>query len=233
MTLVLAEEERQTSHLKDVLRSTADQLEYEIRRADDAVGRADYAEMRAKEAFTRVVAAESALHNSEVDSVRLEEELRRYQSQSQAMERELRRLRTDAVRLEKRRGEAERSAAKARDATRQYRMDLKECQVREEGQHIDMQKWFDEGREQGWKAGHAEGFEEGRFGGFEEGRFGGFEEGVSVGRKEGLREGREQGRYEERRNALDAFDRYLDEEIDDNEDVGSFLFALFLNSSVP
>jgi hypothetical protein len=218
MSLVLVEEERQACHLKDVLRSTGDRLEYEIRRADDAVGRAEYAEMRAKDVFTRVAAMEAALHNAEVQSVRSGEELRKYQMQSQVMERELRRVQADVVRLEKQKAEAEKSAGKARDATRQYQMILREYQAREEGQHMGVQKWFDQGRDQGWEEGHPEGFEEGKISGFEEG--------IRVGRKEGLRAGKERGRYEERRNALDAFDRYLDEEIGADEEVSSSLFAL-------
>ncbi|KAG7441491.1 uncharacterized protein BT62DRAFT_480260 [Guyanagaster necrorhizus] len=42
-------------------------------------------------------------------------------------------------------------------------------------------------------------------------------EGIRIGRHEGLREGREQGRDKERRDALDAFDKFLAEEMDGSE----------------
>lgn len=48
LSLVLVEEERQAHHMKAVLRSTGDRLEYEVRRADQAELRAACAESRAR-----------------------------------------------------------------------------------------------------------------------------------------------------------------------------------------
>lgn len=71
----------------------------------------------------------------------------------------------------------------------------------EQGRQVDMVRCFDEG----WTEGNEEGFEEGGNIGYNEGR--------EAGRKVGLCEGREQGRIEGRRKALEAFDRFLGDEM--------------------
>ncbi|KAI4521505.1 hypothetical protein K523DRAFT_307073 [Schizophyllum commune Tattone D] len=232
MTLVLAEEERQAQHLKTVLRTSSERLEYEMRRADDATSRAHAAEVRAMEATSRATILEAARHQLELDLTRAAETIKRYQLQLETTERELKRVRDDFMRVDRERADAEALAAKARDTARSLQQSLRDCHAREDGREetsrLAMHKWFDEGREQGYDSG----FEDG----FAQGRKKGMSEGIKTGRKEGLREGREQGRIEERKNALEAFDRYVAEQegdertrrwaasfyqIDDNESVGS------------
>ena len=81
---------------------------------------------------------------------------------------------------------------------------------------------FEDGRSEGYEAGYAEGLEEGKAEGFHagrtegvaSGRLAGFEEGKQVGFDEGFKEGYERGRREERAHALEAFDKFLDDEND-------------------
>ncbi|EGO00008.1 hypothetical protein SERLA73DRAFT_52686 [Serpula lacrymans var. lacrymans S7.3] len=213
MGLVLAEEERQAQHLKSVLRATADRLEHEIRRADKAVSRAEYAEMRAREMTTRVTSAESGKQTAELDATRAKEEAKRYQLQCESLERQLKRMQADASSLQKLKVEADESASRARDTARKFQVELKNLQEREEGREesrrFGMHKWFKSGRAEGFDAGHLEGFEEGREEGFEEGREVGFDEGLKAGRKEGFNDGWEQGLQDEREHALKAFDKFL------------------------
>ena len=77
-----------------------------------------------------------------------------------------------------------------------------------------MMKQFNENRQYVW--------EEGFSAGFEEGKDSGLKEGIKRGRKEGVREGREQGKREEKRNALEAFDRFLREDRE-GEEVSFFI----------
>lgn len=238
ITLVLAEEERQAHHLKSILRTSSERLENEIRRADEANARAQFAEARALEATTRANSADATRHQLELDLTRAAETIKRYQMQLENVERDLKRVQDDLARVDRERQDAETSAAKARDTARSLQLVVRDCHAREDGREessrLAMHKWFDEGREQGYDSG----FEDG----FSQGRKKGLSEGIKTGRKEGLREGRDQGRIEERKNALEAFDRYVAEQegefgearsertrrwaasfyqIDDNESVGS------------
>ncbi|TFK44799.1 hypothetical protein BDQ12DRAFT_717948 [Crucibulum laeve] len=208
MALAIAEEERQATHLKALLGNTADRLEYEIHRAEEASGRAQYAERRATEASGRANAAETAKREAEAEAVRREHEAKRYQMQLEGVERELKRVKDEMRRLEKRNVELEESLEQTKEACRKYKTALRDHQIREENREenrqLRMESCFNDGRNEGWDSGYAEGYEEGREDGFEEG--------LRKGRKEGLREGRERGRNEERKNALEAFDRFLAEE---------------------
>ncbi|RDB25464.1 hypothetical protein Hypma_007824 [Hypsizygus marmoreus] len=226
MTLALVEEERQGNHLKALLRNATDRLEYEIRRADEAEARAIYAESREKEVSTKLIAAESIRRQMESDLERSNAENRRYQMQLENGDREQKRLKANLLQAEKLVDELEEANSKAKESSRYYQNLLLEHRAheegREEGRQIAMQRCFEDGRDEGWVAGNDEGFEEGRKAGFEDGRRTGRKEGLREGREqgriEGLREGREQGRIEERRNALEAFDRFLNEEMDDYDD---------------
>lgn len=220
MTLALVEEERQVNHLKALLRNASDRIEYEIRRADEAEARADYAEQRAKDVAASVAAAEAAKRQAEVLAEQASSENRRYQMQLESVEQELKRLRADVQRLEKNEDELEESNKRAKETSRQYQTALQNFQAREEGReevrHLAIERAYNKGREEGWNLGHEEGFDEGREEGYDEGR--------RAGRKGGMREGREQGRNEERRNALEAFDRFLNEEMNEYDDGVSRLW---------
>ncbi|KAF9465015.1 hypothetical protein BDZ94DRAFT_1255108 [Collybia nuda] len=214
MALALVEEERQANHLKALLRNASDRIEYEIRRADEADARAEYAEQYTKSVSARISEAETARRQAEAETEQANSENRRYQMQLESVERELKRLRDDVQRLEKDKEELEGSNLRAKETSRQYHTALQNFQAREEGKnevrHLALERSYNEGQEEGWSLGHEEGFVEGREEGYEEGR--------RAGRKEGIQEGREQGRNKERRNALEAFDRFLNEEMNKYDD---------------
>ena len=230
--LVLAEEEKQAHKLKSLLRSTGDRLDREIRRANQAVSRAEHAESRVHELTARVSKAESSKYVVELEAARATEEIKRYQLQIERLERDVKRLQADVALLEKQRNEADESAARARDTARKFQMELRSVQARqvgrEEGMRYGMNKWFNTGRIEGFDSGHAEGYESGRDEGFEEGREHGLAEGEEMGRKQGRKIGRqegfedgwEQGRREERAHALQAFDDFFAAEIDERDQVG-------------
>ncbi|KAG7441495.1 uncharacterized protein BT62DRAFT_923275 [Guyanagaster necrorhizus] len=76
----------------------------------------------------------------------------------------------------------------------------------EKGVKIGMMKSFNEReKKKPWNAGYAEGFKQTKASAMKEG--------IRIGR----REGREQGRNEERGDALEAFDKFLAEEMDGSE----------------
>lgn len=143
--------------------------------------------------------------------------MKRFQLQLDCAARELRRAQAEARALGGERDSAEDAAAKARDAVREYQLALRDYEAREEGREevheLRMRRQFDDGREEGWDAGRAEGFAEGRDDGFAEG--------MKAGRAEGVAEGREQGRKEERVHALEAFDRFLAMEMDEEDETVS------------
>ncbi|KIP08453.1 hypothetical protein PHLGIDRAFT_126975 [Phlebiopsis gigantea 11061_1 CR5-6] len=234
LTLVLAEEERQVNHLKAVLRATGDRLDAETRRANQAEDRARAAESRAREAISRAAAAEAARHQTELEAARVKEETTRYRMLAEAAEREVRRAEADMQRLERFKAEAEQSAADARDVARKAQQVVREWQAREEGRvegmRIEARRRYQTGREDGYEDGRSEGYEAGRAEGLEEGkeegyylgknegldsgRLAGFEEGKQVGIKEGWKKGYEEGRRDEHKHALEAFDKFMDGEMD-------------------
>ncbi|KAH9937960.1 hypothetical protein B0H21DRAFT_833405 [Amylocystis lapponica] len=178
LTLVLAEKERQAHHLKAILRSTGERLEYEIRRADQAETRTRSADDLAQTSSTRVTAAETGRHQAELDAARAREEIKRYQILAETAERELRRAETDVLRAERLRSNAEQSAADAKDIARKAQQSLREQQAREEGREegrrLEVRRRYNDGREdsfedgcaQGYEAGHTEGLEAGRAEGY-------------------------------------------------------------------
>ncbi|KAI0824045.1 hypothetical protein BC628DRAFT_1411280 [Trametes gibbosa] len=241
LTHVLAEEERQARHLKAVLRQTGARLEEELRRADIAESRARTAEITAQDVSSRLAASEAARHQMELDVTRAQEECRRWQMQADAADREARRLQADLARSERARLEKDEEAKEARDMARRAEQTLREWQAREAGReevrrlelrrrvtdHRDESyESFEDGRAEGYDAGRADGYEEGveygrndgyetgRNEGFAAGRMTGFEEGKKAGTTEGYQAGYAQGRKEERARALDAFDRFIETEMD-------------------
>ncbi|KAF5380375.1 hypothetical protein D9615_004500 [Tricholomella constricta] len=212
--LALVEEERQVQHLKALLRNAAGHLEYEIRRADDAELRAHYAESNEKQVSTKLVEAESAILRAEAERERSVSESQQYQIELESAERELQCLKIDVRRAERLKDGFEEANTKAEELNIHYRNKLSKWQIREDTiQHehqIEMMKSFDEG----WTEGNEEGFKEGRNYGYQEGRI--------AGRTEGLREGKERGQIEEREKALEAFDKFLNEEMGYDDSVSFY-----------
>jgi Essential protein Yae1, N terminal len=188
LTLMLAEEERNSSNLKALLQITRDRLETETRRADAAESRAMLAEARTREVTSRSTTIEQASHRSELDAARAQEETKRAQMQLETAERELRRVTAELQRVTRQKDEADNGAAKARDLARKWQSALRDYQAhdegRQEGIRLALIRRYDDGKEDGWEEGHTEGWDAGREEGFEEGRKTGFEEGREMGRRE-------------------------------------------------
>ncbi|TBU55615.1 hypothetical protein BD310DRAFT_825354, partial [Dichomitus squalens] len=234
LTHVLAEEERQARHLKAVLRQTGARLEEELRRADLAESRARTAEINVSELTQRLASSEAARHQLELDATRAQEECRRWQMQADAAEREARRLQTELARSERARQDVEQAEKEARGAARRAEQTLREWKAREEGREevrrLEVRRrysdgrdeGFEDGRAEGYEAGHEdgyeqgrnEGYENGRSEGFDAGRLAGFEEGKKAAYSDGFQAGYAQGKKEERARALDAFDRFIESEMD-------------------
>ncbi|KAI8994052.1 hypothetical protein BD414DRAFT_481271 [Trametes punicea] len=243
LTHVLAEEERQARHLKAVLRQTGARLEEELRRADLAEARARTAEISAQDLGSRLAASESARHQAELDATRAQEECRRWQMQADAAEREARRLQAELARAERAKAEKEQGEREAREAARRAEQVLREWQAKEAGKEevrrLELRRRFTDQRDEGYEEGRAEGYETGRLEGYEEGREAGTREGYETGRSEGFAAGRmtgyeegkkagysegyeagyTRGRKEERARALDAFDRFIENEMDHRRSV--------------
>lgn len=174
LTLMLVEEERNSSNLKALLQITRDRLDTETRRADAAESRATLAEARVREAGGRAAAVEQGLHRCELEQARAEEETKRARMQLETVERELRRVTGEMQRLTRQKEEADGAAAKARDLARRWQSALRDYQAhdegRQEGIRLALIRRYDDGREEGWEEGREEGFLEGQRVGFEEGR---------------------------------------------------------------
>ncbi|KJA29032.1 hypothetical protein HYPSUDRAFT_128758 [Hypholoma sublateritium FD-334 SS-4] len=207
----LAEEERQANHLKSLLRISGDRLEYEMRRADEAVARADSAERQEREALRRARAAEVENERIQAESVRLERDMRNYQMQLEVSQREARRFQDDILPIEQEMEEVQLSEARAQESIRKYQATLREYerQMKERASQmkVALERWYESGRESGYEEGYDQGHQDGRRVGLKEGR--------KLGRKEGVIEGREQGHNEERRNAVEAFEKFLAEDTDE------------------
>ncbi|KAI0644397.1 hypothetical protein C8Q79DRAFT_927565 [Trametes meyenii] len=242
LTHVLAEEERQARHLKAVLRQTGVRLEDELRRADVAESRARSAEITAQDLTARLAAADAARHQCELDAARAQEECRRWQMQADAAEREARRLQAELGRVEREKREREDGEKEARDVARRAEQTLREWKAREAGREevrrMEVRRRATDHRDEGYEVGRADGYEAGRADGYEEGReegreewvregyergyaegsaaarMLGYEEGKQQGYEEGRQAGYSQGRKEERARALDAFDRFIESEMD-------------------
>ncbi|KAI0302487.1 hypothetical protein BC826DRAFT_965835 [Russula brevipes] len=173
LTMMLAEEERNSSNLKALLQITRERLDTETRRADAAESRATLADARAREAAGRATTVEQGLHRSELEAARAHEETKRAQMQLETAERELRRLTGEVQRLGRQKEEADNAAAKARDLARKWQAALRDHQShdegRQEGIRLALIRRYDDGREDGWEDGRNEGWDAGREEGFYEG----------------------------------------------------------------
>src|SRR5216683_3213658 len=151
LTLMLAEEERNSSTLKTLLQITRERLETETRRADAAESRAMLAEARARDVGARAAAAEQGVHRSELEAARAQEETKRAQMQLEGVERELRRVNGEMARLARQKEEADNAAAQARDLARRWQGALRDHQAhdegRQEGMRLAMVRRYDDGRE--------------------------------------------------------------------------------------
>ena len=225
LTVVLAEEERQVNHLRALLRTTADRLEDERVRANQAENRADFNESRVRELQMKLTNSEAAKHSEGLETERARDEAHRLKMQMDMMEREVQRLRNSLNNMTKRKDEAEREASEAQDAARRAEQRLREYEAeqggRDEGRRLASKKNYDAGWRECWPAAHEEGrtqgYEEGHVEGYAKGRSEAkltfYEEGRTKGKLEGYQEGIERGMREERDRALEEFDKFLEEEI--------------------
>jgi flagellar biosynthesis/type III secretory pathway protein FliH len=210
MSLVVAEEEKQAQHLRSTLRSTGDRLDQEMRRANQAESKAEFAELRTQDLTIRLSAAETGKHYAELDALRANEEIRRHQMRIESLEKQVTKLQADIRLLERQRNEADESASRARDTARKFQIELSKQQAKEkvveESSIYGRKKWFVTGHNEGWDAGYAEGFDDGREDGFEEGR----QYGVREGRESGFKQGHKTGRKE-------GFENGREQEVDEND----------------
>lgn len=225
LTVVLAEEERQVNHLRALLRTTAERLEDERVRANQAENRADFNESRVRELQMKLTNSEATKHSADLETERAKDETHRLKMQIGSLERELRGLRHSLTNMTKRKDDAEREASEAHDTARKAEQRLREYEAeqegREEGRRLASKKNYDagwrecwpvaheEGRTQGYAEGHDEGLAKGRA----EAKITVYEEGRKKGKLEGYQEGIERGTREERDRALQEFDRFLEEEV--------------------
>ncbi|TEB38407.1 hypothetical protein FA13DRAFT_1752028 [Coprinellus micaceus] len=191
------EEHRQASELS----ALESRLSAEMRRAEEAVARAEYAERREKDALATVARLEAQRKKLDEEAVAIESSSRNYQVQLELTERELRVTRRDGELLQEEFQQLERSHKHSQEQCRRYQTGLKESHAqmdsRETVMKISMKKWFTNGEGVGYDNGYKDGYEEGKRDGKRQG--------IKAGRKEGLREGIEQGRAEEqdRYNGVD------------------------------
>lgn len=227
---MLDDDNRQSEQLRGALVITREKLEIETHRADNAELRAETAEAKLRQSEARATNAERARRTLEIEDARTREEIKRLRQQLDNAHREIRRAQSFIDELAEARNKAELAAHKNRETARGYQLALREREMleqgREEGRRLGMQKGYREGRLRGWEEGREEGWEEG----LEEGREGsaegvvkgrvdgwraGLDRGQSIGKAQVWKAGQRDGREEERRQAVDAFDKYMD-----NEPVG-------------
>lgn len=208
--IAIAEEERHAKHLKALLRSSSDHLERETRRAEDATVRAEFAERREREALARAETAEAGRDALQTERMRLENDTRGYQMQMEASQRETRQLEEDLADARREMAELEYSEQKARETLRRYQIILNDMEKQIRLRANEVQKMID----QCYEDGREDGYEDG----YRDGQEAGVKEGWRKGRKEGLRQGKEQGRRAERQYAMEAFDKFLEEETNDRDE---------------
>ncbi|KAF8483176.1 hypothetical protein JB92DRAFT_3032462 [Gautieria morchelliformis] len=207
LSLVLNEEQRQSSQLRVLLRSTTDRLEYEMQRADEMRRRADYAENMVRQASERIANMVAAQHKTELTVAQLTEEVKRYRMRVEDMQGEVERAQADIDELEDKKRLVERDARQARELVNLYEKTLAEREAKETGRQEAMKhmghRFVDgivEGRNEGYET--AKRTERARRKHISRAAF-------EAGRVEGFNEGSTQGRAQERRKAMEAFDKFL------------------------
>ncbi|KAJ3777852.1 hypothetical protein FB446DRAFT_76310 [Lentinula raphanica] len=203
--------------LLDEVRTFSEQehrLEYETHRAEEAISRAEYAETRLKDAFDQLMEAEEARSQAEIHSIKVEEDLHRHKEQLKRVESECANARTQIEQLQQAKSISEKEVEKAMAANFELQSQFRSYQAKEEGRGEGLKngilRQFNENRQYVWEAGFSDGFEEGKEAGLKEG--------LRKGRKEGVREGIKQGRREERKNAIEAFDRFIREKCEGEDE---------------
>jgi len=167
--LALKEEERQAVHLKSLLRTSTNQLEDEIRRADEANMRAEYAECREKATASRLQKAESERDQALLNSNRLQRDLHSYQMQ---LEEALRQVQLLQAELEDVGRDFEEMDRQTRTTAHQQDASVQAIETQIRRREEDLQKSLDEtfenGRADGYAAGYQTGFDAGRRRGIKE-----------------------------------------------------------------
>ena len=209
--IAIAEEEKRAQQLKVLLRGSSERLEYEMQRAEEATARAAFAELQEREAFARAKTAQDAKFEMEMEATRVERELRSHQIELEGSHREIARLEEEIQDMKREMEALQKAENRAQRSLREFQLGWKKMEIETREYAIEVQGIVDKS----YKDGKEDGYNEG----YEDGYRAGVKEGVRKGRKEGLREGREQGRIEERRNALEAFDRFLSEDTNDAQRV--------------
>ncbi|KAF9566676.1 hypothetical protein CPC08DRAFT_733402 [Agrocybe pediades] len=160
------EEERQAQHLKHLLRVSADRLEQEMRRADDANLKAQFLELREQEVLSRVKAVEKLNLELREEVLRLERDTREAQMSLEASQREMRRLHEDVEEARMELEATQHSERKAQEQLQQYKAAVRNLEEQARDRLADMQRALDQcyndGREDGYDEGYDAGYEEGR-----------------------------------------------------------------------
>lgn len=208
LSLVLNEEERQSSQLKMLLRSTIDRLDYEMVRAGAAERRSEHAEKTVKQASERFAQLITTQHQTELTVTRLTEEAKRYRMQLENTQAELERAQATIDDLEEDVRRVEREAREAREVVNKYERDIVERDAKELGRQEGMKqngkRFVDgviEGRREGYET--AKRMERARQKQI-------YDTAFEAGRSEGFEEGNNKGRTYERRKAMEAFDKFLE-----------------------
>lgn len=152
--IAIAEEERHAKQLKALLRSSGDRLEYETRRAEDAIARADYAERQEKEALARARAAELAKEQMQIESTRLERDMRNYQLQLEEAHIETRRIEGDLEHACREIEELRDAESQAQDLLQRYQKQLDELGLMMMERTAAAQRMVDKSYEDGWQDGY-------------------------------------------------------------------------------
>ena len=201
-------------NLRSLLRSTGDRLEHEVRRAEEAISRAEYAQIQVDQNFTKYIAAQNSLQDAELRAREADAQSSSYKRQLEIMRDRLDEMNQRCLHLEDERDELARRVSNTKAELRELQLTVRSQEARdqgwEEGVKLGMMKRLNEERQKILDTGFAEGTKAARASALREG--------IRIGRKEGLAEGREQGMNEERRNAQEAFQVFLSEEMEGTDE---------------
>ncbi|GJJ06629.1 hypothetical protein Clacol_000823 [Clathrus columnatus] len=200
--LVFNAEERQTNELKMLLRTTGDRLEQELHRADAAERRAAFAEERTKISSERIADFISVKHEADLRIVQLGEETKRLRLMIETQHRELERAQDRIAELERQNMRAEYDIKNAKKSAKEFELALQEQRSQDK---LNQENRFVDGIVEGRQAGYeiAKKLER-------EKRKRVYQTAFEAGRNAGFDEGLACGREEERERALDAFDKFLE-----------------------
>ena len=168
--IAIMEEERQAQHLKSLLRASADRLEQEMRRADDASVRAQYSELREADALSRAKAAEKSKEEMREENIRMERDMRDNLILLEASQRETTRLRSDLAEAHREIEEIQQSERRAQEMLQQYQFAVRDLERQMRQRIAEMQTMVnqcyadgkDDGYDEGYDVGYKEGIKYGR-----------------------------------------------------------------------